>query len=282
MGIRRRISGNEISEDDHPNNLGAGLVVTRSNNVQIHENAFEQQNAMNQNVNLKGTSLYLSEITGFSIKRNTFKDNWGSSDTSIGTQSDGSISQNKWWNNMVFYNLELLGEVQAEISNNFLGRQLLGGTSSRGGGSTNIYLKGDPFSPPKGIKIVFNTIAAADCGIEVGDNSSVDIAANIFTELTVPIFLSPINITVTIDQNLFHNTSSPPGNNPIFEDPKLVDVANGDFHLLPGSGAIDRISGADFDEDIDGDTRPIGLSPTPYDVGADEFQYKIYLPVILR
>ncbi|MDW7754819.1 MAG: right-handed parallel beta-helix repeat-containing protein [Brevefilum sp.] len=275
--------GNEISEDDLPNNLGAGLVVTRSNNVQIHENAFEQQNAMNQNVNLIGTSLYLSEITGFSIKRNTFKDNWGSSDTSIGILSDGSISQNKWWNNMVFYNLELLGDVQADISNNFLGRQMLGGTVSRGGGSTNIYLKGDPSSPPKGIKIVFNTIAAADCGIEVGDNSSVDIAANIFTELTVPILLSQINVTATIDQNLFYsNIKSHSGNNPILEDPKLVDVANGDFHLLPGSGAIDRISGADFDEDIDGDTRPFGLSSTPYDVGADEFRYKIFLPLIVR
>jgi hypothetical protein len=276
-------SGNETSTEDNPNSASAGLLVTYSNNVQILENTFEYQNAIHQNTALRGTSIYLSFITGFIINKNTFEHDWGSAVVQIGTDSGGYISKNKWWNNMVFYNLLLFGNVQADIINNFLGRQMLT-TTSRGGSSTNIYMQSDNFSGYNDVNIFFNTIAAANNGIDVGQYSSVDIAGNIFTGLTDSITLYTTNVAANIDRNLFYsNTSdSNPGFHPIYADPMLVDMANGDFHLTPGSGAIDQVFATDFDEDIDGDFRPIGLGPTPYDVGADEFSYKISLPLILK
>lgn len=274
---------NEISTENSSGNAGAGLLVTASNNVQITDNTFEYQNTLNQSIDIRGSSIYLSTISGYSIEKNTFTNDYGRAVVYIGHETDGSISKNSWWNNTIIYNLELVGDVRADIFNNFLGRQPIPPTS-RGGGSSNIFLHSDQISGSNDVDIYFNTIAAANLGVEVGQYSSVGIFNNIFTGLSDSIYLSPTSVTATIDNNLFYSNplNSNPGTNPIFADPKLVDAANGDFHLLPGSGAIDRAVAADFAEDIDGDIRPIGSGPTPYDVGADEFQYKTYLPLILR
>jgi hypothetical protein len=53
----------------------------------------------------------------------------------------------------------------------------------------------------------------------------------------------------------------------------------GNYHLQPGSPAIDRGTNAGVTTDLDGLSRPMG---TGYDIGAYEFQPRIYLPLILR
>jgi len=277
------IYGNESSTENVSGSAGAGLVITSSNNVQVTNNTFEYQNSLNQNMDVRGASLYISNITGYSIEGNTFNDNWGRSVMHIGGISDGTITKNKWWDNTIIYNLELVGDVQADIFNNFLGREILT-TASRGGGTSNIYLRSDEISWYNDVDIYFNTFAAATVGVDVGQYSSVNIFNNIFTGLSTPIYLYPSYVTSVIDNNLFYNNSSNPnpGTNQINADPKLVDVANGDFHLRPGSGAIDTAFALDFSEDIDDDFRPMGTGFTPYDVGADEFYYKIFLPMIIR
>ena len=182
-----------------------------------------------------------------------------------------------------FFNLDLQGELNVDIFNNFLGRQLLV-PESRGGASTLIISEGGSTSAQVQAKILFNTFAGANYGVDVGEYSDLVIYNNIFTELTDAFLLSGTTSTIEIDNNLFHNNVSynTIGTSPIFEDPKLIDVGNGDFHILPGSGAIDTAIACDFDEDIDGDIRPIGLGPTPYDVGADEYQVINFLPLILQ
>ena len=50
--------------------------------------------------------------------------------------------------------------------------------------------------------------------------------------------------------------------------PAFVDPDAGDYHIGPGSGAIDRGVSTGVKEDIDGDQRPLGEGP---DLGADEF-----------
>lgn len=51
-------------------------------------------------------------------------------------------------------------------------------------------------------------------------------------------------------------------------DPRYVDTAAADYHLLPGSAAIDRGVASQVGEDIDGDPRPMGEAS---DLGADEY-----------
>ena len=51
-------------------------------------------------------------------------------------------------------------------------------------------------------------------------------------------------------------------------DPAFVDPDNGDYHIGPGSAAIDAGVDAGVTTDIDGETRPFGAG---YDIGADEW-----------
>lgn len=72
--------------------------------------------------------------------------------------------------------------------------------------------------------------------------------------------------------------------NPLFKDP-----ANGDYHIQPGSPAIDAGGdpqdttngiGRDVATDVDGDDRPL---ENGYDIGADELKiYDLYLPMLIR
>jgi len=50
-------------------------------------------------------------------------------------------------------------------------------------------------------------------------------------------------------------------------DPDFVNPAGGDYHINPGSAALDRGEDEDIAEDIDGEPRPWGSGP---DLGADE------------
>lgn len=71
-------------------------------------------------------------------------------------------------------------------------------------------------------------------------------------------------------------------------NPLFVDPANGNYHILPGSPAID--AGGDpqteisrvIDSDVDGEMRPNALGPG-YDIGADELDLlHLYLPMVVR
>lgn len=59
------------------------------------------------------------------------------------------------------------------------------------------------------------------------------------------------------------------GSHDISADPLLVDPANGDFHLAPGSPCIDAGDPDNYPPtDFEGDSRPQGAAP---DIGADEY-----------
>jgi hypothetical protein len=70
------------------------------------------------------------------------------------------------------------------------------------------------------------------------------------------------------------------GTNPVFGDPAFVDPGAGDYHLAPGSAAIDAGVEAGESSDVDGDPRPFGPAP---DIGADEAWWrKVFLPLVRR
>jgi uncharacterized repeat protein (TIGR01451 family) len=63
---------------------------------------------------------------------------------------------------------------------------------------------------------------------------------------------------------------TPPGTHNLSADPLLVDPANGDFHLEPGSPCIDAGDPDHHPEtDFEGDLRPMGAAP---DIGVDEYR----------
>jgi hypothetical protein len=62
-------------------------------------------------------------------------------------------------------------------------------------------------------------------------------------------------------------------------DPDFVNPDLHDYHIGPGSAAIDAGVDAGVRIDIDGEPRPGGAG---YDLGADEFYYRIIFPLIYR
>jgi parallel beta-helix repeat protein len=65
----------------------------------------------------------------------------------------------------------------------------------------------------------------------------------------------------------------------VWGDPAFVDPDAGDYHIGPGSAAVDAGVDAGVTVDIDGQPRPVGAG---YDIGADEYCAVLYLPLILR
>jgi hypothetical protein len=142
-------------------------------------------------------------------------------------------------------------------------------------------LSGDPLAA----SLLHNTLAGA------GTGTGVDVATGYVTlELTNNVVVShasgifnvdPVNSTLTADHTLFWNNGDNGivGTNPVYGDPVFLDPVGGDYHVGPGSAAVD--AALDIGEllDVDGDIRPIGPMP---DIGADEARLRVYLPLILR
>lgn len=62
----------------------------------------------------------------------------------------------------------------------------------------------------------------------------------------------------------------------IWDDPAFVNPDAGDYHISSSSAARDAGVNAGVNEDIDGDTRPVGIG---YDLGADEYAPATLTPV---
>lgn len=166
------------------------------------------------------------------------------------------------------------------------------------------------------IAIVNNVLTEADTGVNVlmVGNGAVNLVHNTIAGPTlspgagVAVFTGTVHMTNTIiagyttgisntgnadyaggivseDYTLFSgNTTNivgpvTSGGSSMVGDPKFVDPAGGDYHLLPSSDAIDAGVDAGVTKDLDGLPRPIGPD---FDIGAYEFGYPVFLPIVLR
>ena len=275
------IDGNETSgNQDSP---GAGLFIVESNGVQIVDNYFQNNNIENQRV-VDGSSVFISGSYNFLVEHNKFKKDWGDSVVRISSgnaATQGSLVRNSWWQNTVQKNLEITGDLEVSVKNNFFGFQAVSSPL----GSVNIRIAGDCIGPSiPYVYILFNTFAAADYGLDVYECSSILVDDNIFTEIytnALQLNLSYGPIQRSIIKNIFYDyaASDETGTIPIFEDPKLANISTGDFHLTHGSAAIDRERPPGCEIDIDGDPRPVGSG---YDLGADEYSKKYYMPMMMK
>jgi hypothetical protein len=115
-------------------------------------------------------------------------------------------------------------------------------------------------------------------GVYVTDNSSVESVNTILVGHSVGIYVEA-DSSASLDATLWGSGPWANGtdwsgsgtittSNDVAGDPAFVDPDNGDYHLGPGSAAIDTGVNAGVTTDIDGEARPYGAG---YDIGADEW-----------
>jgi predicted outer membrane repeat protein len=111
--------------------------------------------------------------------------------------------------------------------------------------------------------------------------------ANIFSHFAQGLkqFGTPPTSTVTTAHTVFFSVTVPyigPISHGVSDITGTVlyrNAADDDYHLLPGSVAIDYAPSYGLDTDFDGQIRPIGVN---FDVGFDEVAYYLFLPLLMR
>jgi hypothetical protein len=274
---------NEVSTSH--DGWGAGLMSTQDTNLILESNHFSNNNVAQQRL-ADGAAVFL-DSSSFEMKNNYIADNHGFSTLNIeGGHFWGEVIWNHFWNNQTAYHIEIIGHGTVYVYHNFMGLQPV---THRGGSSTHIRVFGDGAYMLNAI-IRHNSMAYAGTGVSIGPDSDVIIDKNIFSDHSVKAINNSgaTGASWSVVTNLFFDNADNdiPGSNPLYGNPGFVDALNGDLHLTVTSAAIDQVMEATprFSEDIDGETMPIVINDaiTPYDLGADEFSYRTYLPLVLN
>jgi uncharacterized repeat protein (TIGR01451 family) len=111
-------------------------------------------------------------------------------------------------------------------------------------------------------------------GVCVGYHSEVVLTNTILVSHTVGVYVT-YDSAARLESTLWHGNSTNWSGSDIAHvndyagDPAFVNPDEGNYHIGPGSAAIDNGVDAGVLEDIDGNPRPMGDG---YDVGADEFR----------
>jgi hypothetical protein len=285
-----KIIGNRFHEnfvgDTSTSSRGAGVCLQHVDNLYLDNNIFEYHNHTIRHYQTIATALDLYFVTANSIDHNLFRKNYGSSIV-VFNELMGGFTRNQFWDNESFYDLKIYHGQVINIINNFFGKMSPSTPASKNADyeprtddSTLVYVGsgcGYPY-----VTVLHNTFALAEYGVQLEPSVNVELARNIFTNLSIKAIdvLDPVNTDFNITENLFYDNGDNGETGTVFwvGNPKLVDIMQGDFHILPDSAAIDKVSGGMITTDIDGQPRPIGLG---IDLGADEYGAFIFMPLIL-
>ena len=258
--------------------FGGGMYVMGSRAV-VGDNLFQD------NTGERGGGIYLSNADA-TIAGNAIRGNQGSFGGGIGINIGYAavISGNLILNNVV--NMAGGG---VSISNNgtIMQNNVIADNESPRSAGVDIKLGSPVF--------IHNTIArntgGDGVGISVGQDGAIALTNNIIVSHTVGISVTA-GSTATLEATLWGsgpwaNLSDwvsegaiSTGSVNVLGDPSFVNPAGGDYHIRPGSAAINVGVDAGVAVDIDGDTRPLGSG---YDIGADEVwqQLQIFVPLVV-
>jgi parallel beta-helix repeat protein len=264
-------------------NSGGGLLIEYST-------ATLSSNIVISNVADYGAGVFLlgadaTTVSGNTVASNTAEFGGGGLflNASEAMLSENTVSANREGGLFLF-------ESDALLVNNLL----VGNRDNWEGGS--LYIKGGSS------RLVHTTFVRSSgrSGIYVTEgwwtSSTVALTNTILVSHTVGITVTPGN-TATLEATLWGGGTWAndmdwggtgtivTGTHNYWGDPVFVNPDAGDYHIGPGSAALDRGVDAGVTVDIDGDSRPVGAG---YDLGADEFPTAVstenflYLPLVLR
>jgi uncharacterized repeat protein (TIGR01451 family) len=248
---------NVVSGNRADNECG-GVCIRSSNNAQLIGNIIAHNHAGSQGFGGNGGGLLFTTSNNVELIGNTI------------------------WENSAYGNgggLYLERSTIDLVNNIFAGNQLLPLPDSAGDGS-GLYLAG-------GSQRLLHTTIAGNNG---GDGSGIYVT-DIFgtfstTALTNTIIAGhTVGVTATAGNSAvldgvlwWDNVANTGGDGDITISgeytgtPAFVDPEAGDYHIGPGSAAVDRGRNTEVAEDIDGEPRPMGWSP---DHGADELPIRL-------
>jgi uncharacterized repeat protein (TIGR01451 family) len=271
---------------------GGGLLLSHSD-AMISENTFSANTA---SIAGGGLLLYYSDAT---VSGNTFSANTAGQGGGLRLgASDATISGNTFSANVANYG----GGLEVGFSNATLsGNIVTDNTANYGAGvrlwesdatvTNNIVADNQASIVGSGMfiqgsspSLLHTTIArntgGDGSGIYVTESSAVDLVNTILVGHSIGIYVaagSRADLDTTLwGSGAWANTTDRSGPGTINHsddqtgDPAFVNPGAGDYHIGPGSAAIDAGADAGVSTDIDGHPRPAGMG---FDIGADEYYY---------
>jgi hypothetical protein len=280
------VSGNTIYENEDTasaidyEHAGSGIeIYFTSGLIEIKGNIIRDNNPLNESYNGAGIGLQYCDDNVL-IDDNQIIDNHGYSAVMF-SYSDAILRRNTIINPEVQIGLILgspnyTGEiVPSQVINNIIANS----------GFYNI--EAYPVDPGhNNLILVHNTLADSEYGLYVGSGNTISFDRGIVSDhLNHGIFLhEDAGIVLTVTNTLFFNNADngEMGTNYGLGDPYFVDPVGYDYHIQSQSVARDLVSCSSVLDDIDSDPRPMGSGTPSCDMGADEFWWKISLPLLVK
>ena len=258
------LEGNEITGNAAGSSVGlGGGVYARGGAVTVARNLLEANDATAVGPPGAGAALYVEEGTP-AVEGNTVVGNRGDSAVYFVVVPGGSATGNRIVGNRSQTALDLSGSLAGYtfvIANNFISD----------GWDFNLRLMGVT-NGGTAVDLLHNTFVGNgyNTGVVVSDGISVAAANNIVAHTGLAFDVRGGDVTMTRTLFWRNAVDGLRGDDALDGNPNFVDPLARDFHLRPGSAAIDAaaVAAVPVAADIDGQARP--AAPAPRDIGADE------------